>query len=224
MATYQNHIYVAVGGRLGAAEQWQTGFRLMSDDATDLEAQISRAERELVRIDGYVNTWWNAIKSNMGGNVHWDFTKVNAIGPDGRYAAQTTNAIYYAANESGHVGTGTPGPYQNACVVTLVTDFIRGRAARGRMYLPIGQVSTTVDTGEFTTTIPSNYAAATAAMFSGINDNPGIDWGNTRVAVVSAYGPANDVVAVKAGKIPDTQRRRRASLDENYTSPVTVSI
>lgn len=223
MATYQNHIYVAIGGRLGDAEQWQTGFRLISDDATDLQAQIDRAAQELVRIDGHVATWWGTVKSNMGGNVHWDFTKVNAIDAAGHYADARTNAIYYAANESGHVGTGTPGPYQNACVVTLNTSFIRGRAARGRMYLPIGQVSTTVDTGEFTSTIPSVYANATATMFNGINDNPGIDWANTRVAVVSAYGPANDVVSVKAGKIPDTQRRRRASLDENYTTAVAVS-
>lgn len=213
---YPNHILVAFGGRLGDNEQWQTGFRLISDDKDDLNAQVQRAGENLDDIEAHVLTWWNAAKTSLSAAAHWDFLKVNAIDAAGHYGSQVTNAIYYALDEAGHVGTGIVGPFQNALCLSLRTQYTRGRASRGRMYLPIENVGISATSGEVTTGEPDVLATATAALLSNVNDNPGIDWANTRAAVVSEFGAANAITAVRAGKVVDTQRRRRASLVENY--------
>lgn len=220
---YPNHIYVAIGGRLGASEQWQTGFRLISDDYADAQEQIDRARDSLDDIEAHVATWWAAMDSELPASCHWDFLKVNAIGPDGRYLDQTTNAIYYAIDEAGHVGTATTGPFQLALCLSLQTAYTRGRASKGRMYLPLRSAPCDPATGQLTTVNADNIATHMATLFTSINDNPGLDVAHTRVAIVSEYGVFNDVTGVAAGKVPDTQRRRRAQLDENYgpTQPVT---
>lgn len=213
---YPNHILVALGGRLGDAEQWQTGFRLISDDNDDLNAQVQRAAESLDDIEAHINTWWTAVMGVMSSAAHWDFLKVNAIDAAGHYGSQETNAIYYALAEPGHVGQTAAQPYQNALALSLRTQFTRGRASRGRMYLPVGRPGVSATTGEITDAFPEALAQSTADLFTNINDNPGIDWANTRVAVVSSFGLFNNVTSVRSGKIMDTQRRRRAQLVENY--------
>lgn len=213
---YPNHILVAIGGRLGDNEEWQTGFRLISDDKDDLNAQVQRAGENLDDIEAHVLTWWTSCKTSLSAAAHWDFLKVNAIDAAGHYGSQVTNAIYYALDEAGHVGTGIVSPFQNALALSLRTQYTRGRASHGRMYLPIENVSISGSTGQITTGEDLALATATATLFSNINDNPGIDWANTRVAIVSEFGNVNAVTSVRAGKVVDTQRRRRASLVENY--------
>lgn len=221
---YVNHIYVAIGGRLGTNEEWQTGFRLVSDDYANAQEQIDRAAEYTSDIQPAVLDWWDAVAPALSGAAHFDFLKVNAIGPDGRYLSPTTNATFWPPDEPNHVGMGAPFPFQVSLVMSLETAFVRGRAARGRMYLPIANSSIDPGTGQITTSAPETLATATAALFTDIDDNPGLDLANTRVAIVSSLGPFNDVTAVKAGKVPDTQRRRRASLVENYGPSHPVSL
>lgn len=220
---YPNHILVALGGRLGDNEQWQTGFRMISDDYADLNAQVERAAENLDDIEAHVLTWWNAIKGVLPASCHWDYLKVNAIDGQGHYGSQVTNAIYYTLTETGHAGTSIVWPFQVALALSLRTQYTRGRASKGRMYLPVGSMTISATSGQITSTEPDLLATSTAALFSSVNDNPGIDWANTRVAVVSEFGLFNDVTAVRAGKVADTQRRRRAQLEENYGAdkPVT---
>lgn len=221
---YVNHIYVAVGGRLGLSEQWQTGFRMVSEDYADPDKQVQRAADNLDDIEAHLQTWWTAVSASaLSGAAHWDFTKVNAIGPDGRYLSPTTNAIYYEPDAAGHQAQGVAGPFQTALALSLTTGFTRGRAHGGRMYLPVAQSPISSANGQITNGTPDALAADTATLFTNLNDNPGFDLANTRVAIVSEYGPFNDVIGVKAGKVVDTQRRRRKGLDENYgpVQPVT---
>lgn len=220
---YTPHIYVAIGGRLGGSEQWQTGFRLWSASDNDLATLDQRASDSLVDIEAHVQTWWSAIAGVIPTSMHWDFTKVNSIGPDGRYGGAQTHAIYYDEAQAGNAGNGVPGPYQVAWCLSLMTDAARGLASRGRMYIPARTLTTNAVTGQATSTDPSALQNATAALFTNINDNPGLDVSQTRVAIMSEQGPHRDVVGVRCGLVPDTQRRRRRGLVEDYLTATAVT-
>lgn len=230
--TYRSHIRLQAGGRLFDTEQWSINLnmRLGTDNGEptgivlDLWEQWTQdnVEDAFNDVAAYVQNplagWSTAAKL--------DFVKLNVIGPDGRYRNQGQTVAFYSEAQPPIDGTLTPGPAQTAMVVSLLTDLQRGRASRGRFYVPCGAFGVDSGTGRVSTPVVNDAADAAQDFLDSLNNMPGLDVNNPRVVIASNLGnpgPANNVTAIAIGNVLDTQRRRRNQLPETYTErPVTI--
>lgn len=226
---YRPHIVVQYGGRLGtnSGEIWTNSLRFVtsSTDVTDLQglaeawgSELSDAVTSIVSLGGYSSA------------AHLDWIKANAVDASGHQPNTSTNVMYAGEDFAATVGTLPAGPYQNALVITFTTQAARGRASRGRVYVPTGSWTDGSDwdkqTGLMSLSNAELYRDRWAAFLTDLDDNPGVDFANLRAAVVSKLGtdPGNwhAISGVKVGRVIDTQRRRRNALNENYTTVAEV--
>jgi hypothetical protein len=139
--------------------------------------------------------------------------KLNLIGVDGRYENQET-VLDELEDPIQGTSSERPAP-QVALVVSLGTDFTRGRAHAGRFYLPTPGFALST-AGVITEGQQAQVAQAAWAFIEDIvTAVPG--W---RVGVVSDLGAGTErpVTHVRVGRVYDTIRSRRRSLDEAYYS------
>ena len=117
----------------------------------------------------------------------------------------------------GHnVGTGFPLPPQIAMCLSLGTS-ARGRSKRGRTYLgPLAKATVLNPTGMFAPNSALGMAEAwKAAMLTGMLTAPN----PYKLVILSPKTDARYLVTdVRVGVTPDTQRRRRKSYPELYTT------
>ena len=114
-----------------------------------------------------------------------------------------------------YAGTGTvAAPAQSSSVITMLTA-LPGRSYRGRIYWPClapGMASTLKASN------PLGHASGLKSLNAAVEAALAIDgpW------VLSVYSAKNDVVtpvtSFRSGDVVDTQRRRRDSLSEVFTS------
>jgi hypothetical protein len=144
--------------------------------------------------------------------------KLNEIGVDGRYRSQTT--VERAPLNPVIGGSVSTPPPQVALAFSLLTAQRRGRAHAGRFYLPTPGWS--IDNDGRLATFHALEAANQAAIML-----------NACTAALPGYQPAivsnvgtglfHWVTGVRVGRVYDTIRSRRTSLDEDYqTSGITV--
>lgn len=115
-----------------------------------------------------------------------------------------------------HAGTGFALPPQIAMALSLGTS-ARGRSKRGRTYLgPLSQACVDVASGMFKSDSAQGIAAAwQAAMLTGMLTAPN----PYKLVILSPKTDARYLVTdVRVGVTPDTQRRRRKSYPELYTT------
>lgn len=139
--------------------------------------------------------------------------KLNLIGVDGRYVNPTTVLHDYEPGVPGTVVTAAFPP-QAALAVSLMTEFSRGRGARGRFYLPLPGVSIDSTTGMASAGSAADIATAATTFLNALNAAlPG--W---KVGVVSNIGTgvSNAVTNVRVGRVIDTIRSRREKFAEDY--------
>lgn len=122
-------------------------------------------------------------------------------------------------------------PNQSALCVTLITARA-GRTGKGRFYLPCLKLGSDTLNSQVSTTALTAITASVKTLLDGINvDLAAAFGGPLRIAVQSPKAsevllgdPVNpdyhgaDVIAFKIGSVIDTQRRRRASLNETYST------
>lgn len=129
------------------------------------------------------------------------------------YAA-TGPAVAVAGADCAFSGNGAiESPFQIAAVASLLTDR-PGASYRGRMYWPaMGATVTTSGTFSEAPSLPAEFAEMLVAL------------GNTDgfvTAILGVYSPTVNVVtpvtSIRVGNVLDTQRRRRESVPESFTS------
>lgn len=108
-------------------------------------------------------------------------------------------------------------PWQCSMVTTLVAG-TRGKGRFGRIYLPPMSYNMQND-GLMNSGIHAELLTAVHGLLDNLSNKPGIDagWG-LRVAGSTGSGTLREVTEVRLGHVPDTQRRRRRSLEESYAS------
>lgn len=147
-----------------------------------------------------------------------DLVKLNLIGPDGKYVNQgdTVQHEYVTPVPGGVSGNFPP---QAAIAVTLRTAANRGRASRGRFYLPASSGDMGTD-GRYLT-LKSAAIQAAAATFLNAAEDALPNW---RVAVLSniGAGTVRPVTGVQVGRVIDTIRSRRRSMPEEPANPTQV--
>lgn len=205
------------GTMFGGTEEWSTGFFLGQEgsDAADLNQ---------LGLDVIRNAWttfFTAAGSQVNSAYRFTQAKSATIGVDGKTIEGTVQYSYPTGTISGGVATNTHPP-QCALVVTLLSDRPRGKASKGRMYLP-GFSGNITSSGKADATQIGTVATNLKTFFDALVGNFDI----TDQLILAAKGtgalPAltaqNDYVeTIRVGDVVDTQRRRRNGLAEVYTS------
>lgn len=203
MAYPSQHLYLTWGGpSCQDAEAWQSGIRFPTPT---VPGQVLAED-----VDALIYGWLTDPTMACSGLFRHAWTKLAVIGTDGRYPADVEAVLYEKAPAT--VGTtGNGHPSQCTVAVTTLTERTRGPAARGRMYLP-GNTSAVADDGRISVTAASNIATRTAQFLDDLTDLMGVP---AYVFSEVGAGASNPIVAVSVGRVIDTQRRRRRSLEED---------
>lgn len=148
--------------------------------------------------------------------------KFAVIGADGKYTSDPL-IVGLGDIEGGDATTAqhaTVTP-QAALAVTLDTAR-RGPSGRGRFYLPMPVLS--LDEGLAAGVNDVNgIRDSVVQLLNAVNNQPGLDGSADRVVVASSKGYNTPVDSVRVGRIIDTIRSRRTSLQEGYSAPLFLA-
>jgi hypothetical protein len=146
--------------------------------------------------------------------------KLNRIGADGKYVDPVTMEHIYPAPIAGG-STGIDVAPQLTMAATLRTAIPRGRGSRGRMYLPPTQYGAVVSTdGRVAVASAQGQAGSVVDLINRLNTTYTLI-GRVGVASNAGAGRFEHVTQVSCGRVVDTMRSRRSTLDEDYQD-VTV--
>lgn len=208
MAFPETHWLLNMSGPHFVNERWSMGLRLDTSDFLPDNSQ--EAQQQLCEdYAAAVVAGFTAGELSSGTQSKIDLIKFNRIGLDGRYIHSWTNLVEYQVPVA-PTATSPHAP-QVALAVTLDTGTGRGLARQGRIFVPSPTMNVAAD-GRFLVNTATNSATLAAAFINRINavDPP------RRVVVASSVreGAIRPVTAVAVGRVLDTIRTRRRSLEE----------
>ena len=203
----------AIGGTDEIAE---TALNCSTTGPGTFDAEAALADM----VDGDAVNLGSAIATVLANsNVLWaDYSdlvniKAAAVGTDGHYLTDPT--IFGGVTNSGNDSQVLP---QSSLVVSLRSDEITGSANYGRMYLP--HTSSLLETGtpRISATRATDLAALFATFISDVDAVVSALAGAPHPLIMSrkASGTNKAIISVAAGRVIDTQRRRRNRLAEDY--------
>jgi hypothetical protein len=161
--------------------------------------------------------FWGRPTSFIAGQCVLREVKVARIGNLGKYVGDAKIA---AVNQPGAGGV-LPYPPQISIAVSLDTGQ-RGASKRGRIFLPGPTMGMELDhsiNGSAVTSLRDSVAT----WINALNNAPGFDANSPRVTIASSKGFNTDVTSVRVGRVFDTQRRRRRSLQERYSLSTAIT-
>jgi hypothetical protein len=209
------HIYVQWGGKLPGGEQWSCGLRLASTTPTQpVDPDVVNGTGLQTSIKNAIVAFHQSDKTNLGTGAKLSFVKTNVIDVTGHYKDPgATNEIVLADLP----GAGTSPqvfPNQVALVVTFTTNFNRGPAHSGRIYLPL--FNSVLDSSGLVPAANADLVSQAAdTLIASLNSTGG----QFTPAVFSRKTGAarhHQITGNRVGRVLDTQRRRRRSLPELY--------
>jgi len=209
------------GTMFGGAEEWSTGF-FMGEEGSDA-TPFNQLGIDIVR-----NAWITFFESgNSGISNKYLFTQAKAalIDTNGHTVSEEVYYSYPTTTIDGG-SAGPPFPPQCSLVATLQSDRPRGKASKGRMYLP-GIAFGIQTNGKLEAQWVGTVADNLKTFFDALEGS--FDVPNQLILAAKGTGPLpaltaqNDVVeTIKVGDVVDTQRRRRNGLVESYTTRILV--
>jgi len=223
MTTYAHTVnrITLSGGMFGGAEEWSTGFYLGQEGAN--AQPLSQAGLDQIK---------EAFRVFISHGLSWvsnqyTFTQAKSalIDSSGHTITDSVKYSYASSSNTGAV-SGQHLPPQCSLVVTLMSDRPRGRASKGRMYLPgyAGGINQwgKVD-GDKVTSIANNLKTFFDS-FANDADVPDqlILASGSRGAFTQLLAQNDYVEKIKVGDVVDTQRRRRNGLQEQYQERVLL--
>lgn len=218
------------GTVFNGAEEWSTGLQLGYEDANIDVITPGLAQELSVPWESFFENPAHAISNSWRCNE----VKCAIINTNGKTDLDNIDYFNYPGGIFGGQG-GTPFPPQITLAATLTSEFQRGLAAKGRMYLP-GVISG-IDAGTgklgnaFTNTLNTGFKAFLDAI-NADSDIPGsvilASKGHKTTALdpdghpIYENGRASFVTGCRIGNVYDTQRRRRNNLVETYDTKVLL--
>lgn len=222
MANYaHNNVRVTLSGTMfGGAEEWSTGFFLGEEGADAPDPTQQTAEDILTAW----RTFFEAPTSYFSSAYLTTQCKVAKWDDNGKTIDSTVFYAYPATELNGAVAAIILPP-QCSLVLTLLSDRPRGKASKGRMYLPGLAAQPQLATGKLSAANAGTIADNAKTFFdalAGDADIPGELILAAKSSGVMNVNPAqNDYVeTIRVGDVVDTQRRRRNGLNETYVSRV----
>lgn len=204
------HLYCQWGGKLPGGDVWSCGVRFA---ATGGGSPTTYSTAHHTAVTSAIKALHIDSSTQIGSRALLSFVKLNVIDTNGKYAEQVTHEQILADFAGTGAGTNYPAN-QVALAVSLLTQYTRGPAHRGRFYLPLPVAVPGAD-GLVSTSAATNMKTALTTWVTAMNAADS-SW---KLAVFSrkASGPAHNLVTgVAVGRVLDTQRRRRNALKENY--------
>lgn len=197
------HLYkLAFGGPLFTLESWSCNIHMLATSPmTETGADFEDA----------LTAWHVGAGANHSASAKLAFIKFNEIDPvTGKYLDEANADSHFLATPP--VGVGGAQDAQVSICSSWVTAVTRGYANKGRIYPPSGLTNVNTSTGQITPTQALNQAQATLSLITVING-----FGEAKAVVFSKTGQVTrQITGVRVGLIPDTQRRRRSQLVEDY--------
>lgn len=205
------HKLVTFSGGLftGTLERWSFGLRFYNNPFVPPTQSMVDAIAPLA-----VTFWDSAISVGLTHGL--DLIKLATIEPTGLYPPGFSPLLHpFSPPEfpPGVAANGLPG--QISQVVSLRTNLPRGRAHAGRIYLPSTGQSVGTD-GRWTAVFSTGVANAVKTLINGISGISGM--GSPVVMSDLGAGAVEIVTGLRVGRVPDTVRRRRRQLVEDYQS------
>jgi hypothetical protein len=117
-------------------------------------------------------------------------------------------------------------PAQCCEVVTFLTVAHRGHASKGRVFLPGALVNDLESDGQTTVAATEDLRDAFLGWLNNGNGILSSAFSSAmRWAVMSPVGAgrSHQITDITVGRVIDTQRRRRRSLDEAYVTPAALA-
>lgn len=206
----EHQLLTVFGTAFGGLETWSFGVRFGGSGSTVTQAIADACVAPTV-------TLWNDPTLFMPNSHNLEGVKLAPIGIDGKYPPGTIAYIGDVVADAGPTSTNLH-PAQVATVVTFLSSTQpRGRASRGRIYLPPCASTVNPTTGQ--NGMGSNLATAVRTWLVALNALTGL--GNASIMSELGTGLSVPITHVRADSLYDTQRRRRRQL----TSPtVTVAV
>jgi hypothetical protein len=219
------HFYLTFGGTLyplaSGHEQWQTGLHFAAD--------IAHTESDFLDAQGAISTSdiladvTKLIKGTYGFNCNWsnvvtvDWVKLAVKKTNGEYAGAAK--VSEQAPQGGGAGAYAVAP-QLAAVVSFWSGTNFGKANRGRMYLPVPYTFTTslsVNDPRATRTQADDLRDSVKAAIHDIAGEVSTIGLPTYPAIMSSLGAGTTkaILNISAGRVVDTMRSRRTSLEED---------
>jgi hypothetical protein len=216
------------GTCFNGAEDWSTGLQIGEEGGDQATTPVGMAEQ--------IATKWETFFENSAHHIASTYksvlVKVALINTNG--TTDEDNIDYY--NFPGTVQGGSsdpPMPPQITLAATMTSDFQRGLAAKGRMYLPGIAHSVEATTGRLPSSMTETLNTGFKTFLDAINADTDIP-GNVIIASkghktdtldanghpVYVDGRNAEVTGCRIGSVYDTQRRRRNHLGEAYNTKV----
>lgn len=193
------------GGKLFTTESWSCSLHVNSTPGLNIAASNFQA--------AFV-AWMGRASSTLNPAASLDFVKFNTINPvTGRYTLPFSNEL---VSPNLAVGAGSVSHGQLALCISTSTAVARGRGHAGRFYSPAGAFGTDVATGLINATAAG--AALTSALSLCRDINTIVGAGSSLVVFSKRAQTVTTITGLRVGRVMDTMRSRRRSLDESYVS------
>jgi hypothetical protein len=197
---------LVLSGPLYTSERWSTSLSL-SDFGASTAAPETVSAGVMAACQALIATAAFSTSQKL------DTIKLNEIGVDGLYTGTETVEHIYTSPITGT--SGTQPPPQLSLVASLLTGAARGYACRGRMFLPAPVYAVTLaQDGRMAVNDVLGVTGYVESFLNALNT----ELDPFRVVVASKIGTGfiREVKAVRVGRVVDTVRSRRTSLDEDY--------
>lgn len=210
---FSPHLRITAIGRLGTSSgeifAWGVSMHAPADDRvvglSANDAVWDDVARDVARFHG-------SPQMRLAPAAVLQVVKVASIGRDGKYAGEPI--VVDVPDQPGGDPSGFSGLIapQTALACSLHTTR-RGATGRGRFFLPMPLVDLQ---GDLRMTVQDARARADvlATFVANLNNQPGIDVLGLQVCVASSRGYNTTVSSVSVGRVIDTMRSRRNSLNE----------
>lgn len=200
---------LVLGGDLYApTEQWTFSLHL-SHTVTNAAPPETVPAAVIAACSTYFST---AGMISSRATLRW--IKLNQIGIDGRYTEPETVRHDYASAVAGTASAANYAP-QTALAITLRTGVDRGRAARGRYFLPIPGYQLGAN-GLLAVNDRTFYATAATTFLNALNASMPSQQARVVVASDVGQGLTRLVTHVSVGGALDTIRSRRNAMPEAW--------
>jgi hypothetical protein len=214
------HLRMVVGGTGYPGEIWSWGLNMIYNFEGQAVPDAPDAVPQAV-IDAVQTFHSSSARMGIAAALRW--IKLNEIDETGHYANQHDTVVYDFPNPVyPNSGAGNYPPAQLSMAVTLRTNRARGPASRGRFYIPYAAVSIE-NSGLVQLSQAQGLADSASTLVSALN--AALDGWDVGVVSDVGNGAQEPVRSVEVGRVPDTIRRRRNQLLEQYvtaTTPVEV--
>lgn len=225
MAFDSRHKLLTVIGELWTSlaqpEQWTFGLRFDPPSGQEAVSQAQVDACDAVLRTLFVTTTSGAVLA--ADNRHsYLRCKLAPIDTNGNYPSGE-QAFESASVRLAGTGNAAINPWPGQCTpaVTLFSSRPGGRglASKGRIYLP--PIGTIIGSdGTITATTAQNLRQWTASLIGSLNDV--VNLGTCAIYSGVGAGVHFPVTGTRAGRVVDTQRRRRRQLQEQYTTTVPI--